>query len=852
VEAGYDVFVSYAWADREAVQPLAQALREHGLRVFVDDPEIDDFERITATITGSLAASRVLLAYYSAAYPTRRACQWELTAVYLAAQRAGDPSRRILVLNPEPTLDHLHPGELRDALAGRSPTEDDQAALAELAQAVAERVRELPGPLGEVAPLVPARWLPTQGLGSTRFVGQLPEMWRLHSALHPDTTRLTVGRTGPAVAQLRGLGGIGKTLLAEEYALRFGAAYPGGVFWLRVYGSHETDRPATFQELTADHDRQVRAIAARLGLAVADRSPDEVLDALAAKLAASGEPCLWVVDDVPDGLQVSQVQALLAPHPIACTLVTTRSRRYDDLAAVVDLDVLPPEDALALLTRHRPARSDQERADAAALVAELGYHALAIDVAGTALRTQTGLGSFAEFRAALQDPSQDELELAADLAKALPGSHEASIAATLHRSIRGLDPAGSDVLRLAALVAAAPLPLAFIAAVLQHADGLDKQAARRQATRGISQAETFSLASPTRLGADPDATGAPAVEGGWLVHALVARTMRFTDPDQPRTAALRAAAAAVLILALETIVDPSTHTSLRHIVPHARELARHPDTAAEVELLGWVARYDYERGDFRPAELAFRQVVDARRRLLGPEHLDTLRSMNDLAATLVALGDAAGGAELHRQALDAYLRVLGPERFATLRSMTNLADTLRVLGDAAGAVDLHRQVLDAYRRLLGPEHPTTLASMTNLAATLVVLGDAASAVDLHRQALHAYLRVLGPDHPNILRSMNDLAVTLRVLGDAAGAAELHRQVLGARGRLLGPEHPDTLTSMNNLAVTLVGLGDLAGAHDLLQQAVLAYQQLLGPDHLTTRRFTENLAWVQRALGESAP
>jgi tetratricopeptide (TPR) repeat protein len=681
VEPAYDVFISYPWADRDAIEPLAQALRDHGLQVFVDDPEIDDFERITLAVTGGLAASRVLLAWYSAAYPTRRACQWELTAAYLAAQRGGDPTDRILVLNPEPGLDHLHPGELRDALFRRPPAGNDQAALGELAHAVAGRVGELPGPLGEVAPLVPARWLPTQGLGSTRFVGRLPEMWRLHSALHPETTRLTVGRTGPAVAQLRGLGGIGKTLLAEEYALRFGAAYPGGVFWLRAYGSHEADRPATYQELAAEHDRQVRAIAARLGLHVADRSPDEVLGALAATLAEAGEPCLWVVDDLPDGLQAPQVQALLAPHPVASTLLTTRSRRYDQLAAVVDLEVLPPEDALALLTRHRPARSDQEQADATALVTDLGYHALAIDVAGAALRTQTGLASFAEFRAALQDPSEDELELAGDLAPALPGGHEASIAATLQRSLRRLDSAAGDMLRLAALVAAAPLPLSLVAAVLQQADGLDEQAARRQATRGIAQAERFSLARPTGLGVDPDATGEPTVEGGWVVHALVARTMRFTDPDHERTAALRTAAVAVLTQALQAIVDPRTHTSLRQVVPHARELGRHPDTAAEADLLSWVGRYDSERGDFRPAELADRQVLEARRRLLGPEHPATLTSMNNLAETLYGLGDATSAADLLQQALDTYQRLLGAEHPATRTVAENLAIVQRTLDE---------------------------------------------------------------------------------------------------------------------------------------------------------------------------
>ena len=129
---GYDLFVSYARADRDAIRPLAEALRERHLRVFIDDHEIDDFARITTTITRSLAASRVLLAYYSTTYPTRRACQSELTAAYLAAQRGDDPSRRILVLNPEPTMDHLHPPELRDAIFRTAPIEGDQAALVRL------------------------------------------------------------------------------------------------------------------------------------------------------------------------------------------------------------------------------------------------------------------------------------------------------------------------------------------------------------------------------------------------------------------------------------------------------------------------------------------------------------------------------------------------------------------------------------------------------------------------------------------------------------------------------------------------------------------------------------------------
>jgi hypothetical protein len=188
------------------------------------------------------------------------------------------------------------------------------------------------------------------------------------------------------------------------------------------------------------------------------------------------------------------------------------------------------------------------------------------------------LGSFAQYRAAIKDTSRDELELAADLAGALPGGHQASIAATLRRGAHRLGPAGSDVLRLAAMLAAAPVPLTLIAATLQQADGLEEQAARQQATRGIAQAENVSLATQAGVGADPETAGEPTVEGGWVVHALVARTMRLSDPEPQRTQALR------------------------------------------------------------PAQLGSQQVMDAHQRLLGPEHLDTLGSMNNLAKTLYALG----------------------------------------------------------------------------------------------------------------------------------------------------------------------------------------------------------------------
>ena len=99
----WDVFISYARTDVEAVQPIDAALKREGLRVWRDEDEIETFEAITEGVRKGVEKSRVLICYYSARYPTRRACQWELTAAFLAAQRIGDPRDRILVINPERT-----------------------------------------------------------------------------------------------------------------------------------------------------------------------------------------------------------------------------------------------------------------------------------------------------------------------------------------------------------------------------------------------------------------------------------------------------------------------------------------------------------------------------------------------------------------------------------------------------------------------------------------------------------------------------------------------------------------------------------------------------------------------------
>ena len=172
--------------------------------------------------------------------------------------------------------------------------------------------------------------------------------------------------------------------------------------------------------------------------------------------------------------------------------------------------------------------------------------------------------------------------------------------------------------------------------------------------------------------------------------------------------------------------------------------AREAAGATEADLsylLDAVASFHRDAGDYGPAEPLYRRALEARERVLGPEHPDTLVSVNSLAFLLERTGDYAGAEPLYRRALEARERVLGPEHPDTLVSVNNLAGLLERKGDYAGAEPLYRRALEASERVLGPEHPCTLLSVNNLAVLLLSKGDYAGAEPVYRRALESSERV---------------------------------------------------------------------------------------------------------------
>ncbi|KAL8778198.1 MAG: hypothetical protein Q9194_002134 [Teloschistes cf. exilis] len=152
-------------------------------------------------------------------------------------------------------------------------------------------------------------------------------------------------------------------------------------------------------------------------------------------------------------------------------------------------------------------------------------------------------------------------------------------------------------------------------------------------------------------------------------------------------------------------------------------------------------------------------------------------------------------------------KILGDGHSDTLNGMAMVGLAHSLNGQWDDAERLFVQVMETSKTKLGVDHPDTLTSMANLASTLWNQGRWDDAEKLFVQVMETRKTKLGVDHPSTLTSMANLASTYRNQGRWDDAEKLEVQVMETRKTKLGVDHPDTLTSMNNLAFTWKGSGE---------------------------------------------
>jgi tetratricopeptide (TPR) repeat protein len=649
-----------------------------------------------------------------------------------------------------------------------------------------------------------------------------------------ELTGLARAPPGHAVV-LAGLGGSGKSTVARAVAARV-QEQDGCVWWVPAVDAVSVTQIllGLARELGASRGQVEEALAGRL-------NPSDVLwqqlqetTGWLLVLDNADNPAALTVDDRP----VNTGSGWLRPTRAGLVLATSRvadPQRWGAIAKVVWVESLSEADGAQVLLDLAPGAGN--RAKARSLSAQLGGLPLALHQAGSYLTSLFATeGTFAQYRHVLSvrlgelgrsDEDQAKVITTAELSLDALRAQEIGQARLLLRV-------------LSCFASAVPLP-----PLLLDRDVLARMCgSTARAEDGLSGLSSVGLISTV---GSPQAGALASVK----VHPLVAQTtLDRADEDLPESleAAVRLLSAVTGKLKHE---DPGQAADWLSLVPHLRALlssdARMP-AGSEASLANAAARISGAliQGGSYLAALAMAESGLEREHGLALDHQAVLALRSRRALALRFLGHYQGAEAEYLQVLDARLRVLGPYHHDTLITRHEIAATLAARGKPADAEAVFRQVLEARLRVLGPVHPSTLTTGHEIAVALAAQGRAADAEAVFRQVLGARLRVLGPDHPSTLTTRHNMAVALAAQGRPADAEAVFRQVLGARLRVLGPYHHDTLVTRHEVAVALAAQGRGAGAEAVFRQVLDARLQVLGPDHPST---VSTANWLKSLQGD---
>jgi|HubBroStandDraft_3_1064219.scaffolds.fasta_scaffold06880_3 tetratricopeptide (TPR) repeat protein len=650
--------------------------------------------------------------------------------------------------------------------------------------------------------------LPYPSLGSL-FKGRDELLLELHTSLSRS-----VGRTAITASAVYGLGGVGKTRTAVEYAWRYQHEYTALLFVI-------AETPEALR-------RNLAGLVGPLVLNLPEKNfVEEELRLKAAIEWLMRHPgWLLILDSLDQPETLTVADSLLGKLSGGHILVTSRLSNFAGHFDPVELDVLAQQDAVAFLlerTEKRRRKEAEDEQDAETLALDLGYLALALEHAGAYIAKLNI--SFAHY-GELWRENWEQVALWTDESIT---KYPRAVAVTWKTTVDQLSPAGLRLLNWLSWFSTEPIPnylLTFPVADLAEND-LDQ---------AVANLADYSLIRRS------------FTKDEFAIHRLVQDVTRRGLNTQTRLPSLTQA-----VLWMASALDADTHDlqrwlELDHLAPHALALVKFATDAGIKEeslLMSPLAVLFRVKAQYAPAEELCRKGLAICEMRYGPNDPSVAAYLTNLSVILRDTRRLSEAEVVCRRALEISQQALGASHPRVATCLSNLAGVLETTSRVDEAEQLLRRAIDIDSKYYGDQHPEVGTDLNNLAKLLRTVGRITEAESLFRRALDIEEKRYGREHPNIAQRLNNLAELLRDGNRLTEAEPLYKRALTIYEKAHPLGHPNLATAINNYGELLRNKKQFGEAEPLYRRALKMFEESLGPNHPDVAMVLNNLSLILR-------
>jgi tetratricopeptide (TPR) repeat protein/transcriptional regulator with XRE-family HTH domain len=627
------------------------------------------------------------------------------------------------------------------------------------------------------------------------------------------------------IRAISGMGGIGKTQTALEFAYHYADEYDA-VLWVRA-------------ETRATMNADVASLAKTLHLP--DRgqlNPYQAREAVKEWLQ-DHDRWLLIFDNTEN---VAIVFEVLPRRYRGAVLVTTRFQGADPHIRSIEMEKMSRLEGRSFLLRRTADKDEDEDREANLSVPELAALAtlwetmdglpLALDQAGAYIKVARC--SFQEYVDLYRKHRKDLLiERGAHIPE-----HPQAVAATWDLSFQQIErenPAAAEVLRLCAFLAPDVIPEKLIIWGATHCTAQLQRLAvsEKHLKDAIKLLYSYSLIQR-------DATTQML-----LIHRLVQAALIDAMPVEVRDEWK------IRVLRILNVAFPEAPfqewVRCGQLLPHVQVCIfeiEHEPIATQLEATALFDRagiYLREQGQYTEAETLLRLSLTLREQHLSADDLALATSLSNLAGLYFYQDRYHQATSLVERAFAIRQQRLGTEHQETTESLKHLALLYLRQEQYEQAEPLLLQSLTIIEQQMGHASHVTTNRMCNLALLYSEQGRYDKAEPLLKRAFSINKRCLGADHPETARAMENLAFLYLKQGRYRRAEPLLYRAFCIHAQNAGLESPDTAYPLHGLAELWRLQKNYAQSESMHQHVLSIRQQQLGEEHLDTAESLQALA-----------